>query len=124
MLFRNAWKNLIIQIADRSKEILFLKTWQPKVVLSLSRPGDSGWDHVKKRQRRFFTQPHPESQGGCAGAPSRSDNGNIIHFDGHSNLEILKYIKNIARIGFFSANQTLRSEIKFCAVFSLHDGSL
>ena len=54
-----------------------------------------------------------EAQDGWAGAPSPTDHGNIIHFDGHSNLEILKYIKNIARIGFFSANQTLRMKSNF-----------
>ena len=59
-----------------------------------------------------------EAQDGWAGAPPPTDNGNIIHFDGHSNLEILKYIKNIAGIGFFSANQTLRSELNFMPFFS------
>jgi len=52
------------------------------------------------------------------GAPSPTDNGNIILFDGHSNLKILKYIKNIARIGLFSANQALQRESDFVSFFS------
>jgi hypothetical protein len=92
-----------------------LGSWPTVLMLPLLSRHGAGHRDIETKNVRYRI----EAQDGWAGPPSPTDNGNLINFDGHSNLEILELSRISQESALFQPIKPCGVNQNLCSFFSL-----